>query len=134
MFALLRYFFPGINADPLIRFGLVNPSLDCLKIVCCMFSSYHAVKGRVRAGEIKIAPFEKNDSTCSNIRLCWNTCAQTLAVEAGEFALDHRAFTLTKFIAFIVNGGQNLQIEASRSSTGAGRTSNSSFMHDATQT
>ena len=132
-----RYFFPGVSDDPLFRLGLVDPSLDCLKIVCCVFSAYHAVKGRVRAGEIQVAPFPNNDNVCSNIKLCWDTWAQTLAVEATEFALNHRAFTLPKFIAFLVNGGQyqdNSRIRTSRSSTGAGRISNSTFTHDATQT
>ena len=108
IFAMMRYFLQDCSADPLVRLGLISPSISCLKVVCCMFSAYHALKGKVRAGIIA-APGDNSSETFHNtgssIRCCWSVFAQSFAAEAGEHAVAHRAFSLPKFMFFIASGG-----------------------------
>ena len=108
MFALLKFLKHDCSPEPLTRLGLINPNGCCMKVVCCMFSAYHAVKAKVRAGQITdISAINGNTFSSAGpaLRFAWSVFAQTFAAEAGEFAIQCRAFSLPKFIAFLTSGG-----------------------------
>ena len=50
LYALIRYL-TGCPADPVSRLGLIHPSLEQLKVVCCTFTGYHCLKALVRSGK-----------------------------------------------------------------------------------
>jgi len=100
MFAFLRYLFTGISEDPLIRFGIKSPEIFSLKVVSCLFSAYHALKGEVRAGKINL-------QTVNWLKPAWSVFAEAVKAEAGEMHLVTRAFSLAKFIDFLVTGGSH---------------------------
>ena len=45
LFAFQRFLFGNISEDPLIRFGMKSPNSDSFKVLSCLFSAYHALKG-----------------------------------------------------------------------------------------
>ena len=106
IYAIMNFLIPEVSSDPLLRLGLCNPSPTKLKIVCCMFSAFHGLRAKVNAGIIG----EHLDSSTSigdgaSLRRAWSVFAQLFAAEAGELSIEHRSFSLPKFIAFLVNGG-----------------------------
>ena len=114
MYALTKFFIDDTSAEPLYRLGLINPHKQCLKVVCCMFSAYHALKAQIRSKQIA-AP--TNDHTTfhsagAQLRRCWSVFAETFAAEAGEFAIQHRSFSLPQIIAFLASGGESMVIPA----------------------
>ena len=98
LYALLKYFCDETPSNPLERFGLKNPSINSLKFVSCTFSAYHALKAKVRCGQIKM---QEGSKTKILLRQAWSVFAETLAVEAGECHLSRCAFSLPKFIVFL---------------------------------
>ncbi len=44
LFAIQRHLYPPTHSDPLIRIGLVDTSVDNLKLVACTYSAYHSLK------------------------------------------------------------------------------------------
>ena len=113
LYAFLRYFFEGYSSDPLIRFGLKSPSPSSFKVMCCVFSAYHALKGKIRAGQIKM---QRDSETKVLLRQAWSVFADALAAEAGECQLSHYASSLPKFIVFFNSGGAHRNDGSSQSS------------------
>ena len=101
LFAFLRFFFEGYSSDPLVRFGLKSPSPMLFKVMCCVFSAYHALKAKVRCGQIQM---QRDSETKVQLRQAWSVFAEALAAEAGECQLSHYAFSLPKFIGFLNSG------------------------------
>ena len=97
MYAFQRFLFEGISEDPLIRFGIKAPGMFNLKVLSCLFSAYHALKGGIRAGKI-------NMHSINWLNSAWSTFANVIKAEAGEMHLNTRAFSLVNFIDFLVNG------------------------------
>ena len=85
------------------RLALVNPNEEQLKVVCCMFSGYHAIKGLVRSE--KISARDIDEGAPPFLREAWSVFAQTFSSEAVMHGLTVRAFSLPSFINFIINGG-----------------------------
>ena len=98
VFAFCKYFF---NSDscPLIRLGVKHPSINNLKILSCVFSAYHALKGQVRSGNLVV-----QEDTDDKIRTRWSVFAEVLDAEAGERDIDRVAFSLPKCISFLARG------------------------------
>ena len=119
LFALLRYQLQHSSSDPLERLGLINPNHDCLKIVCCTFSAYHAVKAQIRARAIA-APIKETAVNSSSLRMCWSVFAQTFQAEAGERAIPCRSFSLPQFIRFLASPTDQIEEPLIRSGRGGG--------------
>ena len=66
-------------------------------MISCLFSAYHALKGEIRAGKI-------NMHANSWLQHAWSVFANACKAEAGELHLSTRAFSLTKFIDFLITG------------------------------
>ena len=114
MYALIRFFIADCSPNPQNRLGLTNPHPSCLKIVCCTFSAYHALKAQIRSGQLS-APINNHvtfSGAGAQLRRCWSVFAEAFAAEAGEFAINHRSFSLPKFIAFLTTGGQATELAA----------------------
>jgi len=101
IFAFQRYLFGDVSSDPLVRLGIKNPSIQSMQICSCLFSAYHAVKGKVRAGRISV---HTDAVTTTTLRVIWDAFANVLAAEAGELRVATRAFSLPKFICFLCTG------------------------------
>jgi len=97
LFAFQRYLFDDISEDPLIRFGIKSPGIFSFKVISCLFSAYHALKSEIRAGKI-------NMHANSWLKHAWSVFANACKAEAGELHLSTRAFSLTKFIDFLMTG------------------------------
>ena len=97
LFAIQRYLFEDISDDPLIRFGSKAPEFSNLKVLSCVFTAYHALKGDIRAGRI-------NMHSVSWLNASWSLFANVIKAEAGEMHLNTRSFSLRKFINFLVTG------------------------------
>lgn len=93
--------FVVVNADscPLVRFGIMSPTITYLKILACVFSAYHAVKGQVRGDLIDM---QENSGT--RIIKLWSVFAQSLAAEAGERDIQFASFSLPKSVDFLSRG------------------------------
>ena len=103
----MRFHFNEVSEDPLIRFGLKNPTAVNFKKICCMFSAYRAVKAQVRSGRINLQQGNWK-------RNAWNVLASTIGAEAGEMYLPARSFSLPKFMSFLATGvlpRQHIQLE-----------------------
>jgi len=103
LFAFVSFFFEGTSSDPLIRIGLKAPSISSFKVICCVFSAYHALKGKVRCGQIRM---QTDSQTKVVLRQAWSVFAEALAAEAGECQLSHWSFSLPKFIVCFNSDGQ----------------------------
>jgi len=101
IFACLMFLFRDISSDPLVRLGIKNPSIQSMNICSCLFSAYHAVKAKVRAGKIHV---HAETVTTSTLRVIWGAFAEVLAAEAGELRVPTRAFSLPKFLSFLCTG------------------------------
>ena len=101
IYAFQRYLFGDVSSDPLDRFGIKNPSIQSMKISSCLFSAYHAVKAKVRAGKINV---HADAVTTSTLRVIWGVFAEVLAAEAGELRVATRAFLLPQFMSFLCTG------------------------------
>ena len=95
MLAFQRYLFENVSTDPLIRFVIKHPETFSLKVNSCLFSAYHALKGDIRSGRV-------NMHSSGWIKTAWSVYANAIKAEAGEMCLDSRAFSLPKFISFLV--------------------------------
>jgi len=98
LFAFVSFFFEGTSSDPLIRIGLKAPSISSFKVICCVFSAYHALKAKVRCGQIRL---QTDSQTKVVLRQAWSVFAEALAAEAGECQLSHWSFSLPKFVVFL---------------------------------
>ena len=78
--------------------GLKSPSSSSFKVISCVFSAYHALKAKVRCGQIKM---QRDTQTKILLRQAWCVFAEALAAEAGECQLSHWSFSLPKFIVFL---------------------------------
>ena len=104
LFALQRFLLQDCSPDPLIRLGLIYPSVDTCKAISCTFSAYHAVKATIRALQLNNATISSDFSSGHALRSNWSVFAQSFSAEAGELSVQCRAFSLPKFLSFLTNG------------------------------
>ena len=90
--------FQDISEEPRIRFGIRDPSFF-FKMIGFTFSAYHALKAKYRSGQLRIV---SDDVTSTQMRLNWSVIAEVLAAEAGEAHVFHRAYSMPKFIIFVM--------------------------------
>ena len=98
LFAFQRFLFGNISADPLMRFGIKSPNSDSFKVLSCLFSAYHALKGEIRSGKINV-------HSVNWLKSAWSVFAFAIKAEEGEMSLATRAFSLPKFISFLIHDG-----------------------------
>jgi hypothetical protein len=98
LYTLCAYFF-NASQMPFIRIGIMEPELKNLKILACVFSAYHALKGQVRSGLINARTDTGND-----LHRHWSVFANALAAEAGERNVRFIVFSLPKLLSFIAAG------------------------------
>ena len=95
LYAMQKFLFEDISDDPTVRFGIKSPDSKSFKVISCLFSAYHAVKAKVRAGSIIVHHETMKNST---LRATWSVFADAFRAEAGEMRVQTRAFSLPKFM------------------------------------
>ena len=73
-----------------------------MKIVCCVFTGYHAVKNKVRSQQIIIEDQDHYGGTC--LRTLWTNFAEAASAEAAELSVSFRRFSVPKFMNFLSQG------------------------------
>ena len=81
MYSLMKFFNRSTDCNPLIRFGLVEPSLDCFSRICMASAGYHAVRRNVRKTSFKLVDM---DLSSSDVRRFWTVFAEAYAADARE--------------------------------------------------
>ena len=100
MYSLMKFFDRSTDENPLVRFGLVNPSLDRLALICCTSAGYHSVRRSVR----RFQPTVTNMDLCvGDVRHFWTVFAEAFAAEAGELCLRCNSFSVPKFLNFLID-------------------------------
>jgi len=124
LYALMKFFYRSTDDNPLIRFGLVNPSLESLSIVCCASAGYHAVRRNVRkTGCVHLprentALFQENalfllqrganlesdkELSVGDVRHFWTVFAEAFSAEARERSAPFTRFSVASFLRFLVD-------------------------------
>ena len=100
LYAVMKFFYCNTDNNRLIRFGLLNPSLDSLSIVCCTSAGYHAVRRSVRK-----TSFTTNDKELSvgDIRRFWTVFAEAFTAEARERSAPCSRFSVASFLRFLID-------------------------------
>ena len=99
LFALTKFCVPSTSSDPLTRIGLIHPSVEQYKVMCCTFCGYHAVHRSV-VGNSSVIDSNSNIPAC-RLRHHWGLFADASMAEADEPKISYRKFTLPKFISFL---------------------------------
>ena len=107
LFALTSFSIPATSDEPLVRFGLLLPCKEQSKVVACIFSGYHAVKGKIREQQIHNQS-DIDIYSGAALRANWTLFAQTFLADAGELAIPTRAFSVPAFLSFLLSGGARL--------------------------
>ncbi len=97
IYAMLRFLFVDISEDPSVRMEIKAPEIFSFKVISCLFSAYHALKSEVRSGKI-------NMHYQTWLQSAWSVFANVCKAEAGELGVSTRAFSLVKFIDFLITG------------------------------
>ena len=105
LLALWAFLAGGVSKDPLVRWGLINPSQLSFNYIACAFSGYHAVRREFK----KLQFFNENlNILCgAHLRKSWSVFADSFIVEARELAVLVRKFSLPEFLMFINAPGDN---------------------------
>jgi hypothetical protein len=105
LYALMKFVYRTTDDNPLIRFGLVNPNLDSLSIICCTSAGYHAIRRSVRASGF--APTDKDKEISSgDVRHFWTVFADAFTVEARERSAPCARFSVASFSEFLIETSQ----------------------------
>ena len=97
LFALGIHLASHSDADPLVRWGLVNPSTNNFKINACIYSGYHSLR-RVVATDPKFTIISPSSLSGHQIRVAWSVFADTFSVDARELGVPHTKFSLASFL------------------------------------
>ena len=142
MFAIWSFLCEGVSEDPLVRWGLVNPSPEGMTQIACTFAGYHAIRRHFKQhGELTLHADEKMSGP--HLRAAWTVFADAFAVEARELSVNFRKLSVPSFFKYL-NGipcnPTNLRITDGTnatsvhppggSPTGTLSDSNSCLMHD----
>ena len=87
LFALTKFFVPSTSSDPLTRIGLIHPSVEQYKVMCCTFCGYHAVRGAVLRNNSSIDS-NLNIPACL-LRQHWGLFAEAFMAEAGALMIPY---------------------------------------------
>ena len=123
--SLQSFLVPGCPRDKLARWGVCAYDASIFKLVCCTFSGYHAVKAEVRNMQtnrkIEVVKWD-HIGAASLQRQYLVTFANAFLAEAGELGIATRAFSVAKFLYYLVcdQGSPPLPAIASGNSSGSG--------------
>ena len=87
------------DCNPLIRFGLVEPSLDCFSMICMASAGYHAVRRNVRKTSFKPVDMELSSS---DVRRFWTVFAEAYAADAREHNASCTKFSVPGFLNSLI--------------------------------
>ena len=87
------------NCNPLIRFGLVEPSLDCFSMSCMASAGYHAVRRNVRITDFRPVDMELSSS---DVRRFWTVFAEAFAANAREHNASCTKLLVPDFLNFLI--------------------------------
>ena len=99
----MKLFNKSTDEKSLIKFGLVDPSLDCLAIICVTSAGYHAVRRSVRRFHPTLTTMEL---CVGDVRHFWTVFAEAFTAEAGKLCLQCTSFSVPKFLNFLIDTNQ----------------------------
>ena len=102
-FPLDGVFNRSTDSNPLIRFGLVEPSLESLSVVCSASAGYHAIRRNVR--KTSFAPAD-TELTSGDIRRFWTLFAEAFSAEAREHSASCTKLSVPDFSRFLIAADQ----------------------------
>ena len=103
LFSLMKFFNRSTDGNPLARFGLVEPNLECLSIICSASAGYHAIRRNVR--KTGFLPVDKELSS-GDIRHFWTVFAEAFSAEAREHNASCAKFSVPDFLNFLIASDQ----------------------------
>ena len=101
LFALWSFLTPGVSADPLERWALINPCSESFLQIACVFSGYHAVRRNFKGAGVD---FHENKLCSASLRAAWTVFADTFSVEARELGVSTLKFSVPSFVHFLATG------------------------------
>jgi hypothetical protein len=104
LFSLMQFFNRSTDCNPLVRFGLVKPNLDCLSLICMASAGYHAVRRNVRKTSFRPVDMEL---TSSDVRRFWTVFAEAFTAEAREHNASCTKFSVPDFLSFLIASDQD---------------------------
>ena len=107
LFALMKFFNRSTDDNPLIRFGLVEPTLGCLSLVCSTSAGYHAIRRNVR--RTSFAPTDM-ELTSGDVRHFWTVFAEAFSADSREHSASCTRFSVPEFLNFLVAANQNAAV------------------------
>ena len=99
IYSLMKFFSRSTDCNPLIRFGLVEPSLDCFSVICMASAGYHAVRRNVRKTSFKPVDMELSSR---DVRVFWTVFAEAFAADAREHNASCTKFSVPDFLNFLI--------------------------------
>ena len=100
LFALWSFLTPGVSADPLERWALINPCSESFLQLACVHSGYHAVRRNFKGSGVD---FHENKLCSASLRAAWTVFADTYSVEARELGVNALKFSVPSFLNFLAN-------------------------------
>ena len=100
LFALWGFLAGGASADPLARWGLIQPNSNKFNLIACTFSGYHAVRRNFRLRK-EFFTFDQEILNGQQIRSAWSVFADSFFVEARELGVQCRRFSLPSFFGYL---------------------------------
>ena len=100
LLALWTFLLGPTSADPLVRWGLIQPEKEQFKCISCIFSGYHAVRREFRNSK-QFFRYNQNCISGQQLRCAWSLFADAVFVEASELAVNCRRFWLANFLSFL---------------------------------
>jgi len=91
------------DSTPLIRSGLVEPSLESLSVICSTSAGYHAIRRNVR--QTSFAPTDI-ELTSGEMRHFWTVFAEVFSAEAREHSASCTKFSVPDFLSFLIVSDQ----------------------------
>ena len=100
LLALQKFLVGDVSEWPLTRWGLVNPIEDGMYQIACTFAGYHAVRRHFKTNSEVFLPLQENISG-PQIRAAWTVFAETFHVEASQFSMPCRKFSVPSFLVYL---------------------------------
>jgi len=105
LYALMKFFNQSTDDNPLIRFGLVSPSIDNFCLICCTFAGYHGIRRSVRATGFAPTDMDK-EIRSGDVRHFWTVFADAFTAEARERSAPCARFSVASFLEFLIETSQ----------------------------
>jgi len=100
LYALWSFLCGYVHSDPLIRWGLVMPCTDGMLQIACVFHGYHAIRRHFKQkGEVFM--HDQEILAGPQLRAAWTVFADAFCVEASEFSVNFRKFSVPSFLEYL---------------------------------